>query len=116
VEIGVIREVSDLVGRHIVRLDNSVGRRKALLDRLATAGCAVDLTGNDWTTAGNFAVARVHPSGSARAEPEQEAARSATLRQEYILSHDGLSPGILSGTEPLPSDWEARRRTELGWH
>jgi hypothetical protein len=27
------------------------------------------------------------------------------LRQEYVLSHDGLSAGILAGTEPLPEEW-----------
>lgn len=27
------------------------------------------------------------------------------LRQEYILGHDGVSAGILAGTEPLPEAW-----------
>jgi hypothetical protein len=29
----------------------------------------------------------------------------AKLRQEYVLSHDGLSPGLITGTEPVPADW-----------
>lgn len=27
------------------------------------------------------------------------------LRQEYILNHDGISAGMLAGTEPLPEAW-----------
>ena len=36
------------------------------------------------------------------------------LRQEYILSHDGISPRMMAGTEPLPSDWVQKRLKELG--
>ena len=35
------------------------------------------------------------------------------LRQEYILSHDGISPRMMAGTEPLPSDWVQKRLKEL---
>lgn len=54
VEVGRVRPFSDIAGRHILRLDNSPARRKELADRLATAGCAVDLTGNHWLSAGNL--------------------------------------------------------------
>jgi hypothetical protein len=54
VQIGAIRTISDLTGRHIVYLRNDVEARKTLLNRLKTAGCDVDFTGNDWLTAGNF--------------------------------------------------------------
>jgi hypothetical protein len=36
------------------------------------------------------------------------------LRQEYILSHDAISPAIVAGTEQPPSDWVNRRLIELG--
>ncbi len=36
------------------------------------------------------------------------------LRGEYILSHDGISPGIAAGTEPLPSDWVNQRLEQMG--
>lgn len=36
------------------------------------------------------------------------------LRQEYILSHDDLSPGMIAGTGPLPQDWLERRLREMG--
>jgi predicted nucleotide-binding protein len=50
VEIGRMRSISDLAGRHIVRWDGSVESRKRLLQRLQDAGCSVDLTGEDWMT------------------------------------------------------------------
>ena len=54
VEIGALRPFSDVFGRHVVRLDNSAQRRKDLAQRLISAGCSVDLTGEDWLTAGDF--------------------------------------------------------------
>ena len=36
------------------------------------------------------------------------------LRQEYILSHDRISPRMMAGTELLPSDWVQKRLKELG--
>ena len=43
-----------LVGRHVVRINGSAQRRKELAQRLQTAGCAVDLTGEDWLSEGDF--------------------------------------------------------------
>ena len=54
VELGRVRHFSDIVGRHTVRLTNSVASRHELAIRLQTAGCAIDLTGTDWHTAGDF--------------------------------------------------------------
>jgi predicted nucleotide-binding protein len=54
VEIGQVRQISDLLGRHVVRLNNTPERRKTLLQRLAAAGCDVDITGSDWLIVGNF--------------------------------------------------------------
>lgn len=48
VQIGTVREISDLSGRHVIRLDGSQTKRKDLLIRLQTAGCSVDLSGDDW--------------------------------------------------------------------
>ena len=54
VQIGRVREISDLAGRHVVRLRDTPESRKDLLMRLAQAGCAVNLGGNDWMKAGTF--------------------------------------------------------------
>lgn len=55
VEFGKLRPFSDVAGRHAVRLDGSVSKRKDLAQRLENAGCAVKLDGDDWLTAGDFA-------------------------------------------------------------
>lgn len=54
VEIGHLRPFSDVVGRHVLRMNNSPKRRQELADRLRTAGCAVDLSGTDWHETGSF--------------------------------------------------------------
>jgi predicted nucleotide-binding protein len=79
VQVGDIRPFSDVSGRHTVRLDNSVARRKDLAQRLETAGCPVDLSGDDWLKSGDFR-AREAPSHnssgeSAMAEPAPDSFR-----------------------------------------
>jgi predicted nucleotide-binding protein len=54
VELGRLRPFSDVVGRNTVRLRNSIASRQELAIRLRTAGCAVDLSGTDWHTTGDF--------------------------------------------------------------
>jgi predicted nucleotide-binding protein len=53
VEIGKLKPISDIVGRHASRLDNTTTKRKELMLKLQTAGCVVDFT-SDWETAGDF--------------------------------------------------------------
>jgi predicted nucleotide-binding protein len=45
---------SDLSGRHFIRLDGTGIPLKNLGDRLRTAGCAVELDGNDWLNPRRF--------------------------------------------------------------
>ena len=54
VEFGTVRHFSDIAGRHVVRLSNSVSSRQDIASRLQAVGCAVDLTGTDWHGAGDF--------------------------------------------------------------
>lgn len=54
VQVGAVKEFSDIAGRHIVRLANDPTSRQGLATRLANAGCNVDTTGTDWLTAGDF--------------------------------------------------------------
>ena len=53
VELGQLRPFSDVAGRHAVRINDSIEQRRALIGRLQTAGCPVDLNG-DWERAGEF--------------------------------------------------------------
>lgn len=51
VEIGDLRQISDLTDRHVVRwADEGVVSRKRLLERLRDSGCSVDMSGEDWMT------------------------------------------------------------------
>lgn len=54
VELGQVRSFSDIHGRHVVRLNNSVEKRQDLASRLRTAGCAVVLDGTDWHEEGDL--------------------------------------------------------------
>lgn len=54
VQIGDIRQFSDVAGRHIVHLSNLESSRNELAAKLISAGCRVDTSGNDWMDAGDF--------------------------------------------------------------
>jgi predicted nucleotide-binding protein len=54
VEIGKVRQMSDVVGRYVLRLTNDFLKRKEFMDRLNTAGCAVNYSRNDWTSEGKL--------------------------------------------------------------
>jgi len=54
VQIGDIRNISDIAGRHMVRMDNSHARRQELAEKLRIAGCAVNTTGFDWHSEGDL--------------------------------------------------------------
>lgn len=55
VELGELRQFSDIAGRHVVRLTDSIGKRQELAQRLKRAHCDVNLIGTDWHTGGDFA-------------------------------------------------------------
>lgn len=65
VEFGPVKAFSDIGGRHVVRLDNDVARRQGFAQRLETAGCAVNLFGTDWHSAGDL----TPPLGPGRGRP-----------------------------------------------
>jgi predicted nucleotide-binding protein len=54
VEHGDLRGLSDLAGRHTVRLSRGVPALKDLAGRLQSAGCTVDLEGEAWLDAARF--------------------------------------------------------------
>lgn len=62
VELGEIQThtISDLAGLHTIRMDNSIEKRKMLVDSLETSGCRVDKSGKEWADkekGGDFDVA-----------------------------------------------------------
>jgi predicted nucleotide-binding protein len=59
VELGNLRGLSDLAGRHTVRIDNSAAKRGSLAERLRGAGCDVDTSGTDWYEVGDFTAPKV---------------------------------------------------------
>jgi predicted nucleotide-binding protein len=54
VQVGKVRQFSDLAGKHLVRLSDETSKRIELAERLARLGCKIDRRGSDWTTAGHF--------------------------------------------------------------
>lgn len=64
VEVGQLRPFSDVVGRHVVHLDNSTERRQDLALRLQRVGCPVNLSGTRWHRAGDFTVSAMYEDGA----------------------------------------------------
>lgn len=55
VQIGKVRPFSNIFGRYIICMDNTIDKRQDLIDSLKKVGCQVDITNNRcWTSAGNF--------------------------------------------------------------
>lgn len=54
VQLGTIREFSDVAGRHVVQMSNDYAKRNEFATKLTNAGCDVDTTGSDWVSAGDF--------------------------------------------------------------
>lgn len=54
VQIGSIRPISDIAGRHLVHLTGSTESRKELVAKLRACHCRVDDSGNDWLRIGEF--------------------------------------------------------------
>jgi hypothetical protein len=64
-------------------------------------------------TGNNFIIAHPAPQQS-ELETSRRKSVVAKLRQEYVFSHDGLSPALLAGTEPVPPDWMNKRLEQMG--
>ena len=74
VEVGkrLLRPISDLAGINTVRIEDrnetDVRGRKELAQRLKNAGCAVNIDGSQWLTAGDFSVSADQPKLEVAAE------------------------------------------------
>ena len=55
VQVGQLRGMSDIAGRHLLRMDNSRAARTELAKALQKAGCEIEIERNNrWVDAGNF--------------------------------------------------------------
>ena len=77
VELGEVKEFSDVAGRHMIKLNNTSQRRQELAQRLQNAGCPVNLDDTDWHEAGNFeaavdSIAQGQPDTVAEATQQSE--------------------------------------------
>lgn len=54
VQVGNVKEFSDVGGRHVVHMTGDYAKRQELVTKLTNAGCDVDTSGSDWVTAGDF--------------------------------------------------------------
>lgn len=90
VTVGRWHTFSDIAGRHVVHLEDSSEMRHTLANRLATAGCQVDLDGNDWLKAGDFKAAIAASNFDEPVSDERDSIQGETLASSPALS-DGAA-------------------------
>lgn len=90
VELGKVKQFSDIHGRHVVRLDDSLQQRQALAIRLRTAGCAVNTDGTDWHSTGDL-TPPVAPGGGLPLGRKLPSSRASGLPrlEARLQSHGG---------------------------
>ena len=118
VEVGNLRPWSDIAGRHVTHLDNSIQKRNELANKLRVAGCDVDLSGQEWKTEGDFgqppndlpteelAIRDVTESQSAESVPSSAA--------EYTFS--GTGPSTTRSFTIASSPWKLRYKADWSGH
>lgn len=120
VEFGQIKSFSDIHGRHVVRLDDSITKRQDLAHRLRTAGCAVNLDGTDWHQEGDLTpppppggglpLGRKLPSSLTSGQPRLEVTLSKTSKSNERMTITNHGPGDVYDLDfSLPNDREGTR-------
>lgn len=56
IELGSLRPLSDISGRHVLRFHDIPEKRHELIQRLLAVHCAVNTSGTDWLSAGDFTI------------------------------------------------------------
>lgn len=120
VELGQIRSFSDIHGRHVVRLNNSVEKRQDLATRLKTAGCSVVLDGTDWHSDGDLTpppqpggglpMGRKLPSSQTSGQPRMSISLSKAGKSSERMTITNHGPGDVYELDfELPDDREGTR-------
>ena len=97
VEIGRLRGLSDIEGRHAVRLNNSFQSRKRLLTRLQGMGCPADLDGDDWISAGKFPEPTgpiATTQGTQKTRPRRSILDQLTTMERLVLRMAAANPEL----------------------
>jgi len=105
VEHGELRGLSDLTGRHAVRLTRGIGALRDLALRLENAGCAVDTSGEAWLDASRFPNAvnlSAHDVSDTVTDPASGGAMSAAAEVRGPDPLERLVGEILNATLPVP--------------
>ncbi|MBT4533848.1 MAG: nucleotide-binding protein [Chloroflexi bacterium] len=84
IEIGNPKHFSDIAGRHVIRLTNSIGSRQEFAQRLLTAGCEIDLQGTQWHSVGNFEIENIEVIKSEKTNY----AKSSKIKDETNILDD----------------------------
>lgn len=120
VELGQIRSFSDIHGRHVVRLNDSVEKRHDLATRLKTAGCSVVLDGTDWHSDGDLTpppqpgrglpMGRKLPSSQTSGQPRLSISLSKAGKSSERMTITNHGPGDVYELDfELPDDREGTR-------
>jgi len=106
VEAGELRPVSDLVGRHTVRLGTDPAI-KSFVNRLQAAGCAVNTDGTDWLLLSRFS--------NLEALNRRPVARLEVLDQPPRLfpTNIWLNPWIVGTREEISSNAQREQQAHL---
>lgn len=68
-----------------------------------------------WWRTERAAVKRAHAAAATeKAEQLRRRQLLSRLRQQYLLSHDGITPELASGMAPLPKQWVEEQLHKLG--
>lgn len=118
VELGRVRNFSDVAGRHTIRLSNSPNSRAELVSRLRTAGCPVDVDHRlDWLRSGDFDSAIFdHPDDTAPdvvlavGQPDRLSAFQAEFAKATLENYFDL---LLEGEDLLVKHSDAQRYHEF---
>lgn len=116
------RPFSDIYGRHLVKLSNKPESRMSIIDRLKTAGCAVDIEGKeDWMHTGDFEEV-INFTNLAQEESPEQRKLEFTDEQLFVLaliveSEEEASERLLSDSfrEQFPDAYGVEFKSIISW-